>query len=580
VQPSCFETDHEKGILHMAKRAVIYVRTSSEQQAEKNSPIEQEADCRQLAEQKGFVVVNIYRDTERYRVRNKWVEPSGTRYDRPGLLAMLRDAADDQFDVILAWREDRLYRGMRAMLLVLEAIQQHKLTVLLARETFDLATAPLKAWLAQVELEHIKERMTMGVKARLRAGKANSGQDRYGYCRKGEVIEIIPEEAQWVRQIFEWYIEGVPMKTMRKHLIDAGAPQKSTYTPRQIHWSVGAIGSILQGAEDYATGVKIQRREGESFSIQHEPILNMKTYERYLEVKQKYTFPDRNIPRDDFLLRGLLFCPCNYRMQVQINRPDRKSWDGQWAPGKLKGIYLCSCRHEELVSPDCPGNVNHVAADAEVWRQVSAVINQPDILVEQARLIVEDLREHALLFSSEKERLEKTLSNLFLDRQWVITQARKSVISADEMEAKLKEMSLMEVRLKGELLSLQQTIDESLLTNWEGKVRQYLDDLQDGLQELNSVPETPQGQSKILDLKRRTLEMLVEKIVVDRTLQYTVTIRLDLLNLLEKDANAGGSTNPSGGNLPSDHPGKRFAFTGKKLLTGMRFGQIRITAAW
>ncbi len=116
----------------MAKRAVIYVRTSSEQQAEKNSPIEQEADCRQLAEQKGFVVVNIYKDIERYRVKSKWVEPSGTRYDRPGLLAMLRDAADDQFDVILAWREDRLYRGMRAMLLVLETIQQHRISIVLA----------------------------------------------------------------------------------------------------------------------------------------------------------------------------------------------------------------------------------------------------------------------------------------------------------------------------------------------------------------------------------------------------------------------------------------------------------------
>ena len=68
----------------MNKRAVIYVRTSSEHQGEKSSPAEQEADCRQLAAEKGLVVVSVYRDIEKYRVRTKLVEPSGTRSDRPG----------------------------------------------------------------------------------------------------------------------------------------------------------------------------------------------------------------------------------------------------------------------------------------------------------------------------------------------------------------------------------------------------------------------------------------------------------------------------------------------------------------
>ena len=61
----------------MAKRAVIYIRTSSEQQGEKCSPVEQERDCRLFAEKQGLVVVNVYRDIERYRVKKKWVEPSG-----------------------------------------------------------------------------------------------------------------------------------------------------------------------------------------------------------------------------------------------------------------------------------------------------------------------------------------------------------------------------------------------------------------------------------------------------------------------------------------------------------------------
>jgi len=43
------------------------------------------------------------------------------------------------------------------MLLVLETIQEHKVSVLFARETFDLKIAPLRAWAAQMELDGMKD---------------------------------------------------------------------------------------------------------------------------------------------------------------------------------------------------------------------------------------------------------------------------------------------------------------------------------------------------------------------------------------------------------------------------------------
>ena len=147
---------------------------------------------------------------------------------------MLKDAAKGDFDVILAWREDRLYRGLRSMLLVLEAIRQYSITILLAKETFDPQIAPIRAWAAQMELESMQERMTMGVIARLKAGKANTGQDRYGYVRDGEQIHILEEEAKWVRQIFAWYIQKTPLMQIRKRLIAANAPQKGSSVYRQI----------------------------------------------------------------------------------------------------------------------------------------------------------------------------------------------------------------------------------------------------------------------------------------------------------------------------------------------------------
>jgi site-specific DNA recombinase len=142
----------------MVGRAAIYIRTSSETQGGNSSPNEQEWDCQTLAQEKGLQVVRVYRDVEKYRVGNKLVEPSGSRSDRPALQAMLKDAARDEFDVILAWREDRLYRGIRAMLTVLETVQDYKIEILLAKENFDSKIAPIRAWVAQMELDGMKER--------------------------------------------------------------------------------------------------------------------------------------------------------------------------------------------------------------------------------------------------------------------------------------------------------------------------------------------------------------------------------------------------------------------------------------
>ncbi len=462
----------------MSKRAVIYVRTSSEQQGEKCSPVEQEADCRQYANKQGLVVVNVYRDIERYRVKNKWVEPSGTRYDRPGLLAMLRDAADDQFDVILAWREDRLYRGMRAMLMVLETVQQQNLNIQLALESFDLATAPLKAWLAQVELDNIKERMTMGVKARLKAGKANSGQDRYGYRRIGERIEVVPEEAEWVRQIYAWYIEGVSASTMRTQLIAANAPQKQTTATRRILWSISSIQGILASGEAYASGIKITRREGESFPIHADPILDKDTYQRYLEIRRSRVRQPTGISREGFLIRSLLYCPCQYKMQASFSSSSRKAAiEGRM----VSGNYSCRCQYDEIRSPDCPRFVNSRRADEDVWNQVCHVIKNPDVLIEQARAMVDELRSSAATQNADQERIEKELDALASNRQWVITQARKGSITEQEMDRQLNEMSLQEVALKHELSSAREIIDASIIENWEPHVRQYLADMLEGI---------------------------------------------------------------------------------------------------
>ena len=131
------------------------------------------------------------------------------------------------------------------------------------------------------------ERLGMSVSARLKASKANTGQDRYGYLRIGDKIHVVEEEADWVRRIFERYNQGVPLSQIRERLIVGNAPQKGNSTPRHIHWARSSIQGILESAKEYAYGYKEQSRDGETFQTPVEPIIDIPTYELFKTQRER-----------------------------------------------------------------------------------------------------------------------------------------------------------------------------------------------------------------------------------------------------------------------------------------------------
>jgi site-specific DNA recombinase len=521
--------------------AAIYIRVSSEHQGEKSSPDEQENDCRRLAEERGLTLVGVYRDVEKYRAGRKLVDPSGTRSDRPGLLAMLHDAAAGQFGTILAWREDRLYRGMRAMLLVLETIQEHKLDVILARESFDQKLAPLKAWVAQMELDGMRERMTMGVKARLRAGKANTGQDRYGYRRDGEIIEIVEVEAAWVQQIFAWYNAGTPLLEIRRRLIEAGAPQKGGSIQRRIQWSKPVIQGILKGAKDYATGIKIQTRCGEAFEIPIPRIINLVTYQKYIEMRQENKkHPRRNLKRD-YLILGMLHCTCGRTWGARTNSYTRKNRRGEVVVRKsLYGVYFCTECHQEIIHPGCPRTIGSKKADEIAWRKVYEAIEDPEVLLAGARRFVDDLRQQAESILADSERIQNDLDALIMERQWVITQARKGGITQEDMDYQLGALTLQELSLKKELAESGEIIRLGALEGWEDAAREYLADIQAGLEWHNkAAPQSEEERREMFEEKRQIVKTLVKRVDITKDRDLQVTFQLNIKAMFERAAGIG-----------------------------------------
>jgi DNA invertase Pin-like site-specific DNA recombinase len=150
-------------------------------------------------------VVTRYTDKDKYRYRGALVNPSGERKDRPGYAAMLKAAHAREFDVIVAWKEDRLYRGMYAALPLSEVLDEHRndLQVELVKETFDRQMLGIKAAIAKLELDNIRDRMVMGRKVRIERGEPPGGPVHYGYNRSENKRVVVNEaEASVVRQVY------------------------------------------------------------------------------------------------------------------------------------------------------------------------------------------------------------------------------------------------------------------------------------------------------------------------------------------------------------------------------------------
>lgn len=161
----------------IVKTAALYARVSTSDQAseEKCSLDVQLSDGRALCHERGYTVAAEFVDASPYRSDGRLVQPSGTRTDRPDFRAMLEFVRGGRAGVIVAWREDRLYRSLKAASMVDDLIEETGVTIELVKEHFDRSMLGFKAAIGRYELTAIKERLTMGREARARSGLPPTG---------------------------------------------------------------------------------------------------------------------------------------------------------------------------------------------------------------------------------------------------------------------------------------------------------------------------------------------------------------------------------------------------------------------
>jgi len=465
----------------MNERAVLYARVSKAYHLddERITIAAQLADGEAYCDEHGYTIVGRYVDKDKYRSRGKMVNPSGARKDRPAYRAMLKAARAREFDVIVAWKEDRLYRGMYAALPLVEVLDErrHDLTVELVKENFDRSMLEIKAAIAKIELDNIRDRMIMGRRVRLERGEVPGGPTRYGYDKKARHLVINETEAQVVRQVFDWHIQGENNMEIRRRL--NGSPDMPSPRNGKV-WSKATINNVLT-FEGYAIGEYTTTLDGEEFIIPCPPIIPAGTWEKAQETRERNkVYRGRNV-KEDYLCRGMIVCPCGWRWTA------RTCWGGRQR-GR-SGYYGCTRRNHqpEQAHPDCPGTIGSKKLDEYVWRFVVTICENPALVRQAISARVEELRAEQGSIEAEAEQLQRGLDRLTEERQWVITQARKRTITEDDMAKQLTALDLQARDLRQQrddkLAAVAVQRQAEYLKDWAD---QYLSDIRRGLDILNS----------------------------------------------------------------------------------------------
>ena len=88
---------------------------------------------------------------------------------------MLRDANEDGFDIIVAWKGDRLARGIYPAAALFEAIENTNISIETETEPFDRTSFEMRAVMGRMEVENMTQRTQMGREGNItRLGSGNN----------------------------------------------------------------------------------------------------------------------------------------------------------------------------------------------------------------------------------------------------------------------------------------------------------------------------------------------------------------------------------------------------------------------
>ncbi len=212
---------------------------------------------------------------------------SGGTLERPALQRLLADIVAGKIDIVVVYKVDRLTRSLLDFAKLVEAFDAAGTSFVSVTQSFNTTTSMGRLTLnmllsfAQFEREVTAERIRDKISASKARGMWMGGNPPLGYRPDRRSLEIVPEHADLVRDLFQRYLAIGNVRLLTQQLDAEGirVPLRSSLTGRKMGGGLFTRGQIYKILSNPISLGEIHHK-GRVYDGKHEAIIDRELWDQ------------------------------------------------------------------------------------------------------------------------------------------------------------------------------------------------------------------------------------------------------------------------------------------------------------